>query len=508
MAEVSHSMNDAQSGAPKAEGSLCEPTAAPGEGVPPQLTLRAPEQIPHRSADTLMSRWKKLQQLKKQFSSPFAELVAVTSGAWGLYQFIIGMGNLSYPILGFAGVSLFALLVPEGAPRQFALRTFAFAIDILFLGILTIAILPIYYQAQGQPSEFTITCVVWLWFIYFVFFDWQFHGTPGKRMLGLKLVARGTKLGVFKTLLRTFLRTFLTLFLPLAAGIWLGNPFVANPSRIGLAAALMVRAIFQLANPISILVLGGNRGFADRATNTEVRIGRGTSRTGRRDVRARSWGYACSLPFVGGLAFAIFGYIFGGSMIPLNSPIQIPARPTGKDSSAILFWEDPGGLFKATCIAPGFRDLSKEVLSVHVDTLSENPFAVENTDLVVNPIDAANLAQTDGLPIVRVTTTSLVSPAGYSMITRNLAMCYGANLDDGKHSTVVIQFEQLDDYGFFVIVRHQNTILGVDRKASSAYWNTADLQPKAGAAINISLDLGGYALLGRAGLREAYLNRY
>jgi hypothetical protein len=195
-------------------------------------------------------------------------------------------------------------------------------------------------------------------------------------------------------------------------------------------------------------------------------------------------------------------------MILLNSPMQIPAKPTGKDLSTVLFWEDPGGVFKATCIAPGFRDLSKEVQSVHLDTLSENPFTVGNTDLVVNPVDAANLAQTDGVPIVRITTTSWVSPAGYALIARNLAMCYGASLDEGKHSTVMIQFEQLDDYGFFVIVRHQNTILGVDRKASNAYWNMADLQPKAGAAINISLDLGGYALLGKWGIRETFLNRH
>jgi uncharacterized RDD family membrane protein YckC len=501
-------MNDAQSRAPKSEGGLSEPTVVPCEGVAPQLRPMEPEQIPRRSTDTLTSRWEKLLQLKKQFLGPFAELIAFLSGVYSLYRFIMGMGNLSYPLLGFAAVSLFALLVPEGAPRLFALRAFAFVIDILFLGILTIVILPISYQAQGRPSEFTITCVVWLWFIYFVFFDWQFHGTPGKRMLGLKLVARGTRPGIFKSLLRTFLRTFLTLFLPLVAGIWLGNPFAASPSRIGLAAALLVRAIFQLANPVSILVLGGDRGFSDRATNTEVRFGRGISRSRQRDLRARSWVFACMLPFAGGLAIAICGYILGGSIIPPNSKIQIPAKLTGEDLSAGLFWEDPGGAFKATCIAPGFRDLSKEVQSVQVETLSENPFGAQNTDLVVNPTDAANLEQAHGLPVVRITTTSWVSPAGYSMITRNLAMCYGSILEDGTHSTAVIQFEQLDDYGFFVLIRHQNTILGVDRKASSAYWNTADLQPKAGAAINISLDLGGYALLGRTGLREAFFNRY
>lgn len=502
-------MYNSEGSAAKEDGNSCRPTTTPpAEDVPSQLTTDAPRQIPLRSADTLIRRWKKLLQLKKQFSSPFAELIALVSGLCWLYHFIIGMGSLSYPLLGFAAVSLFALLVPEGAPRLFALRTFAFAIDALFLGILTIAILPFSYQVPGRPSEFIITCVVWLWFIYFVLFDWWFHGTPGKRMLGLKLVARGVKLSSFKSLLVTLLRTFLTLFLPVVAGIWMGNLFSANLSRIGLATKLMVQAVFQLAGPVSILVLGGNRGFADRATYTEVRIGRGISRSSHRSMRTRDWVFACTLPIAGGLAIAITGYIFGGSIISLNSQFQIPAKPTGKDLSTVLSWEDPGGVFKAACLAPGFRDLSKDVQSVQVDTLSENPFTVGNTDLVINPVDATNLAQTDGLPIIRITTTSWISPASYSMITRNLARCYGSALDEGKHSTVVIQFEQLDDYGFFILVRHQNTILGVDRKASSAYWNMTDLQPKVGASINISSDLGGYALLGRAGLREAFLNRY
>jgi hypothetical protein len=208
---------------------------------------------------------------------------------------------------------------------------------------------------------------------------------------------------------------------------------------------------------------------------------------------------------MGGLAIAIFGYIFGGSMFPLKSPFHIPAKPTGKDVTIILFGEDLGGVLKATCLAPGFRDLSEEVQSIHIDTLSKNPFTVENTDLVVNPIDAANLGKTDGLPIVRITTTSWASPADYSTLTRNLARCYGAALDDGKHSTAVIQFEQLDDYGFFFIVRYQNTILGVQRDASRANWSVADLRPSGGVGIKISTDLGGYALMGKGDLRERIL---
>jgi len=429
-------------------------------------------------------------------------LIAALSGAWSLYRFMMGMGPLSYPVLGFAAVSLFALLVPEGAPRLFAMRTFAFAIDILLLGVLTVAILPASYRGYGRPSEPTITCVVWLWFIYFVFCDWRFHGTLGKRMLGLRLVAKRVK-----TDLRTAsLRTFLTLVVPLIAGVLMGNLLTTRMARIGFAAAYWVRGTFLLAIPVSILVLGGNRGFADRVTRTEVRFGRRTARSSHRNVTLRSWVLASTLPFIGGLAIAIFSYIWSENMFPLNHSFHIPAKPLGKEVNTGLFWDDPKGIFKANCLAPGFRDLSKEVLSVDVETLSSNPFTAKDTDIVVHPVDAANLQKADGLPIVRITTTSWVSPAAYFMITRNLAGCYGMNLDEGKHRTVVIQFQQLDDYGFFFIVRHQNTVLGLDRKSSNAYWSIADLQPKSGAAIGVSLDLGAYALLGEGGARERYFN--
>ena len=455
-------MSDSEGSAAKADGNSCGPTTTPAEGVPPQLTLGAPKQLPQLPADTLMGRWKQLQRLKDELSSPFAVVISLVSAASGVYEFIVGAGSLSFPVLGFAAVSLFALLVPGGAPRLFAMRAFAFAIDALFLGVLTVAFLPWVYGDVSGPSEFVITCVVWLWFAYFLFLDWRFHGTPGKRMLGLRLLVPGARF----SFLRQLLRTVLTLLLPVVAGTWMGNFLPASPSRFAFAALVFIKAALLLANPVSILVLGGNQGFADRLARIEVRIGRRASRPGRRDADARSWVYASTLPFAAALAISVLGYILGGNLLPAGPPFRLPAKPTGERITTSLSWADPGDVLKSTCLTPGFRDLSREVQSLRIATLSRNPFTAENTDLLVNPIDAANLQKSDGLAIVRITTTSWVSPASYSLIARNLARCYGTALDDGKHSTTVIQFEQLDDYGFFYVVRSQFTMLSVDRKGS------------------------------------------
>jgi hypothetical protein len=452
-----------------------------------------------------VSRWKKLRMLKDELYSPFAVLIAVVSGAWSLYKFVMGAGNLSLPVLGFAAVSLFALLVPGGAPRLFAMRAFAFAIDALFLGVLTVAFLPWVYEGDvSGPSEFVITCVVWLWFAYFLFLDWRFHGTPGKRMLGLRLLVPGARF----SFLWLLLRTALTLLLPVVAGTWMGNFFPASPSRFAFAALVFIKAALLLANPVSILVLGGNQGFADRLARTELRIGRRASRPGRRDADARSWVYASTLPFAAALAISVLGYILGGNLLPAGPPFRLPAKPTGERVTTSLSWADPGDVLKSACLTPGFRDLSREVQSLRIDTLSRNPFTAENTDLLVDPIDAANLQKSDGLPIVRITTTSWVSPASYSMIARNLARCYGTALDDGKHSTTVIQFEQFDDYGFFYVVRSQFTMLSVDRKGSGGSWNITDLRPSAAVDLQVSSDLGGYALLGEWDIRDRLLSLY
>lgn len=488
----------------KADGDSRKPAATPAADVPPRLPISAPKKTPQRPADTLTDRWKKLRKLWKEISSPFSTLITTVSALCFLYNLYAGMGNLSFPVLGFAALSISALLLPGGAPRLFAMRVFAFAIDVLFLGVLTIAILPVLFDGDtGGPSEFAISCVVWLWFLYFFLFDWLFHGTLGKRMFGLRLVENAAEFGF----LRRFLRAPITLLLPLVAGVWVGNLFT-GPSGFALAASLFFKALFLLANPVSILLLGGSRGFADRAAGTEVRLGRRTLHYGNRDVEARSWVFACTLPIAAAVAIAAVGYIVGGSQFQMGLPFRIPAKPKGASLTASLSWEDPGGALKSACLAPGFRDLEDQVRSLRIDTLSSNLFRAEDTDIFVDPVDATNLAKTDGLPILRITTTSWVSPASYSIMTKNLAMCYASTLEEGKHSTAVLQFAQVDDYGLFVVVRSQFTILGVDRTGTVVTWHIADLRPKALSGFYVSSDMGGYALLWRGDIRDRYLDLY
>lgn len=455
------------------------------------------------SNSTFKNRFKKLQKIKDEFSRPFIWITAIISGVYSLYQSIVNYGNITYLFLGFAVVFLFALSYFEGAPRLLALRTFAFSIDILFLLILTIGALPFIYQADGEPSEFTITCVVWLWFIYFVLFDWRFRATLGKRMLGLRVDSETIKFHF----IRIVIRTILTMLLPMLAGIGIGRILNNSPSKFGMAEAIFVRVVFIAANFASIIFLGGNQGFADRITHTSVKYEKGNSSSCYKNATKRNWLFACTVPLIGGFAYALIIYAIGGNF-SLNNNFRVPEKPSGTRAVIEYSWTDPNDIMESECIEPGFRDLSEEVQSVKVKTVSNNPFKADGTNLVVNQIDADNLKQVTSLPYLQITTTPWVSPASYSRIVSNLARCYAGGLEDGKHSTTVIQFEKLYDYGFFVIVQYQNTILGVQREGPGLTWNISDLNPRAATAVYVSQDLAGYALLGEWSIRDDMIDNY
>jgi hypothetical protein len=238
-----------------------------------------------------------------------------------------------------------------------------------------------------------------------------------------------------------------------------------------------------------------------------VRFENGTSRSCYKNITRRNWLYACTIPFVGGIAYALTVYAVGGNFLP-NNNFRAPEKPTGTLVNIEYSWEDPNNVMKSECLEPGFRDLSEEVQSIQVEATSNNPFKTDGTNLIVNQIDADNLKQVSGLPYLRITTTPWVSPASYSRIVSNLARCYGGVLEEGKHSTTVIQFEKLYDYGFFIVIQKQNTVLGVQRSKSVLLWNISDLNPRAAIGIYASPDLAGYALLGKGSIREDMLDNY
>jgi uncharacterized RDD family membrane protein YckC len=107
---------------------------------------------------------------------------------------------------------------PEGVPITFALaspaeRLFAYALDVALSQVLTIiVVIALVVAATASVSEILLAMALvgYLLFrhVYFLFFETRMHGgTPGKRLLGLRVVRRdGGPLDLSAVVTRTVLR--------------------------------------------------------------------------------------------------------------------------------------------------------------------------------------------------------------------------------------------------------------------------------------------------------------
>lgn len=454
--------------------------------------------------ETLRNRLEGLKSLWSQLSRPVAYPLAVASGAVSLYKFIVSTGSLSFPVLGLAVVSLLILLkAPPDSTRLFALRILAFLIDVAFLAVITVSGLFVYNASYGAPPEVIITVVVWLWFLYFVFFDWRFHGTLGKRLFGLKIVSRGKEFSI----LTSFIRTFLSVILPVVAATWFGSALIGAGSPSRFVAGFWLRETLLWVSPVSILVLGGSQGIADWITRTGVGY-EGDKDLGRPTMNLRRGALVCLIPVVCGFALSIAAYVgVGSSMLPGRfSPIRLPDKPNGKALTRTMSWVDPetsGALW--TILPMGISKPSAVIQSIRIETLSRNPFRAEDRNILGHPEDSRTLQQIDGLPVLCIGVAPWTSPAAYGLIAKNLAEFQARDVPPGQRRLTVVQFVQLEDYGFFFVKQTQNTLLGVEKNEANVIWGFTDLKPASGIGIPLSLDLGRYALLGDGATRELFI---
>jgi uncharacterized RDD family membrane protein YckC len=81
--------------------------------------------------------------------------------------------------------------VPLNSVRLLAKRLVAFVLDLVLLGLFTLAVVGLLFRTEVvKPSAIVSLVVVWAWILLFVLFDWGFAGTPGKLLFGLRLKSR------------------------------------------------------------------------------------------------------------------------------------------------------------------------------------------------------------------------------------------------------------------------------------------------------------------------------
>jgi RDD family protein len=435
----------------------------------------------------------------KRLWAPVGTLVAILSGLAALYRFIISTGSLSLPVIGFAAVSLVGfLLVPVRSTHLFALRSLAFVLDLIFLGLFTVAGVFAYRSSFGEPHELVFMVVAWLWFLYFVIFDWRFRATGGKRLVGIRIFSRRGQFGF----LTSFIRAFLTMVVPVIAACWLGGVLYL---RGRFYVAEWVRYSFVLLNPISILIFGGSQGMVDRLVGTEIKAEERDD-VDRPVINKMKWALLFSVTALCALALAIASYIGTGTprrveISTINSPEN---RPSGENVFSEWIDDDPetiGALWRS--LPQGLRKPTDSIQAIQVLRLSRNPFKGEGTEVLVRVEDQRPLQQADVVPILRVRISSPVSPPVCALIVGNLSRFEGEHMAPGQRELTVLQFEQLDDFGLFVLTRSQTSLVATQRFDSGTYTTFADLFPQFGVNVWVSLDFVRWSLFGYGEGREA-----
>ncbi|HEV3482297.1 MAG TPA: RDD family protein [Candidatus Acidoferrales bacterium] len=157
-------------------------------------------------------------------------------------------GSLSMAILAAA-----ILYTVDTSAGLLAKRIAAFAIDVLLLGLVTFGGGSLLFDTGiVRPSSVTSMIVVWTWIFAFVVLDWSFAGTPGLRIMGLRLHASHSQRPSF---LDSLARNLLTFVVPLSiAGSVVSIVAPSNrTASVEWSIAVAVVSFF----PLSIIFSGG-----------------------------------------------------------------------------------------------------------------------------------------------------------------------------------------------------------------------------------------------------------
>lgn len=145
-----------------------------------------------------------LQQIWK----PASLILSATSFIYFVKDFYHRSGRF-FPgtVVLFALAIALLFTVPIKSIRLLAKRTVAFVLDLAILALITYAVCDLLFRYQAvKPCGLVSLVVMWAWLFFTIFCDWQFSGTPGKLLLGLRLKSQtAATLNFVKCLLRSLL---------------------------------------------------------------------------------------------------------------------------------------------------------------------------------------------------------------------------------------------------------------------------------------------------------------
>jgi hypothetical protein len=202
----------------------------------------------------IRSRAKQLQDAWKHAWKPIGLILSVLSGIGSFREFRHRSGPYFFRSLALSALAIAILFtVPIESTRLFARRVVAFLMDLLLFGLGTIGLVSLLFEVGVvRPSAVTSMVIVWSWVLLFVLLDWAFAGTPGKKIMGLRL--KGARAGG-PALLGCLARNLLTFVVPLSvAGRILS---IATQSKAAESAEWGIAVAILSFCPLSIIFFHG-----------------------------------------------------------------------------------------------------------------------------------------------------------------------------------------------------------------------------------------------------------
>lgn len=342
---------------------------------------------------------------------PIGVLVWIFTTSVAIRDFIKNTGELSLPVFVLFAISLALLmLIPVPAIRSFGLRAASFFLDVLILVLTTLgAVFILTLLEVYKETAVALAIATWLWFAYFALCDYLFGGTPGKLILGLRVISlRKRRLGWPSCLLRTLL----TIPVPLIAASYASHVFDLLDSRLSFFFAMFLRYSVVWLIPVSMLFYGQDQSVVDVILGTAVRrYDQHTAKVQARSIRA---GTLLSLATALTLGFVLAGGSYAVTPALFNKNLE---RPSG---ARIWLSRNESAPELTEAVSTGLRDPSNLIADVEIyqNTNEPEPVAEESDRAGVPDLTEAYAKATE-VPLLDVIFYSPTSSLVKAIVLEN-----------------------------------------------------------------------------------------
>jgi uncharacterized RDD family membrane protein YckC len=457
--------------------------------------------IPHEPPQRINRTRKKRHSALTRTLKPYTTFATLVSAGLFIYKFLKNSGEFTFTLLGLAALTLFLVYYATSLPAAKLLvrRPLALFIDLFLIGVALFVSMSWYQANIERPGDIlqiqlgkVLMLALWLALLYFVFFDWRFKGTIGKRFLGLTVMAVERNKVSFGW---SFIRTFLSLPLPVISAAFLNHWITdGNQSALRLFIGDALKNLLVSFVPMSILFFGGNQSIADRLTHIAIRAEHGAANVLAK-IEFKTWILLCFSNLVWALLFASLWHLAVSKPF-LNGPSKPP--PAGALATWIV--TDPQSAASLwTFLALGLKEPTFGIRKIELLEASPNPFMfqAEESHFLTRLNPERYLKTIKKMPFVGVTLTRERPLQVKLLVLQNFATFVAQKTPMNERPAFsLIQIATEKEFGLFSINQQENLLFCMMSSGNNPVDFYTDVRPHGAIQFPVSLDEIGFLLVG------------